>query len=330
MISLDPSLPIVSVIIPAYNSAAFLDVALCSVAEQSFRDFEVIVVDDHSTDGTKEMAVNLLQKLGLVGSVFARPKDFRKGAGGARNAGAAAARGRILAFLDSDDAWVPAHLGRAVAALGHGDSGIVAYCAEARASNPITGESHSIPFGGYSRIGECDMRQALLSGMIIPNVTLCVDAGAFHQAGGYAEDLACYEDWWLVLHLAGLGKFFVDPTIGCNVLIRENSLSNTKNSRGTHAMSTAMFRDALKFVRTNRKRGWLTKNEMRQLQEHVACFIATQLFSCLRARMLAESLAILGSIASEATRQPRLMLRILARTFSLSCGLVSSKLLRAR
>jgi glycosyltransferase involved in cell wall biosynthesis len=89
-----------SVIIPTYNRAALLCTALDSVFAQTFTDYEVIVVDDGSTDGTAAM----------VASYGGRVRYFQqqnKGPGAARNLGAQHATGEYLAFLDSDDLWFP-------------------------------------------------------------------------------------------------------------------------------------------------------------------------------------------------------------------------------
>src|SRR5690349_15888802 len=93
--------PLVSVIIPLYNKAPYLRRALESIASQTFADFEAIVVDDGSTDGSERIAAE-----------FADPR-FRvlrqpnRGPGSARNLGIAEARGELLAFLDADDEWLP-------------------------------------------------------------------------------------------------------------------------------------------------------------------------------------------------------------------------------
>jgi glycosyltransferase involved in cell wall biosynthesis len=94
-------LPLVSVIVPAYNAAAVLRDALRSVAHQTYPRWEAIVVDDGSTDATGD----------LVREFAARDARFRliqqpnAGVSAARNAGIAQARGEIIAFLDSDDFW---------------------------------------------------------------------------------------------------------------------------------------------------------------------------------------------------------------------------------
>jgi glycosyltransferase involved in cell wall biosynthesis len=89
-----------SVVIPTYNRAELLRIALDSVLAQTFTDYEVIVVDDGSTDGTWEQ----LQALGSRIHVL---HQQNAGPGAARNLGVAQARGDYVAFLDSDDLWFP-------------------------------------------------------------------------------------------------------------------------------------------------------------------------------------------------------------------------------
>jgi len=102
--------PAVSVIIPTYNRAALVGEALASVQAQSFRDFEVLVVDDGSTDATPEVLAAWREV-----RVLRHPR--RRGVSAARNTGVAFARGEWLAFLDSDDLWLPAKLARQMAYL---------------------------------------------------------------------------------------------------------------------------------------------------------------------------------------------------------------------
>ncbi|MBI4777213.1 MAG: glycosyltransferase [Deltaproteobacteria bacterium] len=92
-------MPLVSVIIPTYNRASRLEEAVRSVLDQTFRDFELIVVDDGSTDGTREM----LEGFGAGVKVLVQA---RSGVSAARNLGIEAARGPLIAFLDSDDLWL--------------------------------------------------------------------------------------------------------------------------------------------------------------------------------------------------------------------------------
>ena len=107
--------PTVSVVIPAYNSASLLPVAIGSVARQTFRDFEVIVVDDCSSDDTFVRAEELCRQHGLVHTVVRQERNG--GPSAARNRGVALARGTYVAFLDADDEWLPEKLARQVALM---------------------------------------------------------------------------------------------------------------------------------------------------------------------------------------------------------------------
>lgn len=107
--------PKVSVIIPAYNVAEFINEALDSVAAQKFRDLEIIVVNDGSPD-----TVALERTLRPHRENIIYIKQASLGAGAARNTAIKQARGEIIAFLDGDDLWLPDFLSSQVAFLGRG------------------------------------------------------------------------------------------------------------------------------------------------------------------------------------------------------------------
>ncbi len=95
--------PEVSVIVPTYNRRAMLIEAIDSVLAQSFREFELIVIDDGSTDGTVEHLASLAETIRIE-------RIEHRGPAAARNYGVAMARAPLIAFLDSDDLWAPAKL----------------------------------------------------------------------------------------------------------------------------------------------------------------------------------------------------------------------------
>jgi glycosyltransferase involved in cell wall biosynthesis len=109
----------VSVIIPSYNSAAYLPEAIESALGQTVPPLEVIVVNDGSTDGTARI---LDQYRGRIRSIF----QENRGLSAARNRGIAAARGDLIAFLDADDIWLPEKLEQQLACLAmHPRAGLV-------------------------------------------------------------------------------------------------------------------------------------------------------------------------------------------------------------
>jgi glycosyltransferase involved in cell wall biosynthesis len=95
--------PTVSVIIPTFNRSHLLEETLNSVLAQSFKDFEIIVVDDASTDGTQSL-------LNKYSSLITIVLDANQGVSYARNRGIEVAKGRYICFLDSDDLWEPKKL----------------------------------------------------------------------------------------------------------------------------------------------------------------------------------------------------------------------------
>jgi hypothetical protein len=106
--------PLVSVILPTYNRAAFLPQALAAIRAQALADWELIIVDDGSTDDTPAVVADLTR---AVPQLVRYHRQENRGASGARNAGLDHARGRYVAFYDSDDLWLPHHLADCVAAL---------------------------------------------------------------------------------------------------------------------------------------------------------------------------------------------------------------------
>jgi hypothetical protein len=96
-------MPQVSVIIPTYNHAQFLRGAIESVLHQSFKDYEIIIIDDGSTDSTQQVVKPYLKSCLYI-------YQENKGRGGARNTGLKKAQGEYIAFLDADDLWLPEKL----------------------------------------------------------------------------------------------------------------------------------------------------------------------------------------------------------------------------
>ena len=116
-------IPQVSIIIPAYNTAHLIAVCLDSIFSQTYRDFEVIVVNDGSPD-TAELERVLAPYLGKIVYIVQQNKR----AAGARNTAIKKARGEFLAFLDSDDSWLPDHLNSQMKLFAEDPALAMVYC----------------------------------------------------------------------------------------------------------------------------------------------------------------------------------------------------------
>ncbi|MFY9718201.1 MAG: glycosyltransferase [Candidatus Cybelea sp.] len=115
-------MPLVSVIVPLYNKAPYVLRALESVAAQAVEDFEVIVVDDGSTDGGGDIVA------GIPDSRFRLIRQANAGPGAARNRGLREARAPYVAFLDADDRWLPNFLSENVSILERHPSAAAVSC----------------------------------------------------------------------------------------------------------------------------------------------------------------------------------------------------------
>lgn len=183
--------PEISVVIPTYNRAGLLREAVDSALAQTFRDREIVVVDDGSTDATAEVLASYGDRIRAV-------RQENRGEAAARNRGIAEARGRWIAFLDSDDLWEPTALERVHAAAERDpDAGLVAMRARAvRADGTRTGRTH-----GKKSPGPSFTTRSLLmgdaGGILMPMVRrdLLVEAGGFDASIRSATDC----DMWLRL-----------------------------------------------------------------------------------------------------------------------------------
>ena len=184
-------MPRVSVIIPTYNRAALVQEAVASVLAQTYRDFELLVVDDCSTDGTREA----LAAWGGETQVLRLPA--RRGVSVARNAGIAAARGEWLAFLDSDDLWLTEKLARQMAFMGDQPRLLLSQTEETwvrrglRVNPPRTHKKEGGPIFLRS------LERCLVSPSAVVLHRRLIDAH-----GGFDEDLPAAEDYDLWLRLS--------------------------------------------------------------------------------------------------------------------------------
>jgi len=182
--------PLVSVIIPTYNRNAMVREAVASVLAQSYRDFELIVVDDGSTDGTAE---DLHSRFGASIRVMQQP---RRGVAAARNQGVRVARGDYIAFLDSDDTWLPRKLERQMEFMVAGDRRISQtdeiWIRNGRRVNPM--KKHRKSSG--------DVFRASLELCLVSPSAVILTCELFDAVGGFDDSFDVCEDYDLWLRIA--------------------------------------------------------------------------------------------------------------------------------
>jgi glycosyltransferase involved in cell wall biosynthesis len=186
--------PAVSVVIPTYNRAGSVGRAIKSVLEQTFQDFEVLIVDDCSTDNTEEVVRGFNDA-----RISYLLRDINGGAAAGRNTGIQAARGEHIAFLDSDDEWLPEKLEKQLAksnSVGRGTALIYTHVLlrdfkTGEVLKPINpsheGDVHDLLLR-KDFIGTCS------SVMIRTDVIKCL--------GGFDDGLTSREDWDLWMRIA--------------------------------------------------------------------------------------------------------------------------------
>ena len=113
-----PRGPLVSVIVPFWNARAFIEEAIASVLTQVFQPWELLLIDDGSSDGSTEIAKRFVERFPGRIQYFEHERHANRGVAASRNLGVRHASGQYIAFLDADDVWFPNKLARQTAILG--------------------------------------------------------------------------------------------------------------------------------------------------------------------------------------------------------------------
>jgi glycosyltransferase involved in cell wall biosynthesis len=197
--------PLVSVVIPVYNRAHLVGRAVSSVLAQSYGQIEIVIVDDASTDG-----------LTAALSAFTDPRlrcivhPVNRGAAAARNTGIEAARGELVAFLDSDDVWFTDKLAHQVAAMRGHPPEIVGHVCGYDCAKAGFRTRRIVPDWTPDNF----RRRQLFGCSCGPGTTLLCRRTIFSDIGLFDEELRRLEDWEWLLRLASRGyRLLSSPAI---------------------------------------------------------------------------------------------------------------------
>ncbi|NQT53538.1 glycosyltransferase family 2 protein [bacterium] len=183
-------MPTVSVVIPAYNAERFIRETVDSVLAQTYRDFEVVVVDDGSTDGTAAIVEAYGEPVRCIRQTNGGPST-------ARNRGIREARGPFVAFLDADDLWLPDKLAQQMPLFDDAGRVGLVYCRFERMDpdgQPLPTTPWDCPAG--------DVYYPMLERSYVPASCPIVRRECFDKVGAFPEDMSWAEDWHLWIRIA--------------------------------------------------------------------------------------------------------------------------------
>jgi glycosyltransferase involved in cell wall biosynthesis len=242
--------PAVTVVLPTYNRAGFLRGAFESLAAQTFTDWELVIVDDGSTDGTREGIDDYLRSHDRVRYVY----QANRGAYAARNRGVDEATGTYLAFFDSDDLWLPHHLERCVGALaGHPEiDWVFGACRQVDRATGVVLDPNTSYINGQPRpflslkadvsdglhiitdraVLECQISHGLYCGL-----QNSVMKRRLFEGRRFNDRFRVVEDELFVIRVLAAGArfaYFIDPHVIYQVHSENSSASATSSSLAKH------------------------------------------------------------------------------------------------
>lgn len=215
----------ISIIVPVYNAANYIQETIRTVVSQSCQDWELLLIDDCSRDGSVEVirkAINHYEKDGTAkGRIRLIAKQQNEGAAKARNTGIMEAKGRYIAFLDADDLWYPDKLQKELSFMQQNNAAFV-YCSYQ------FGDENAVPTGKTARVQRTLTYKEALSRTIIFTSTVLIDTQKVDSELILMPDIPSEDTatWWRILK-SGITACGLDELL---VIYRRpaNSLSSNK------------------------------------------------------------------------------------------------------
>jgi glycosyltransferase involved in cell wall biosynthesis len=223
--------PLVSVIVPTYGRPAMLERALSSILRQSYRQFEIVVVNDGGVD----VAENI-RRLDHEGRIKYVRHGSNLGLAAARNTGIGQARGKYVAYLDDDDVFYPDHLMTLVEYLEGHPAFMVAY-ADAAYVTQQRREHDYVETGREVRYSVDFDRERLLTQNYIPAPCILHRRDCLQQVGQFDPDLPRYEDWDLWIRMSRRFVFSHVKKVTCEVSWRVDHSTMTSQGVGPFGFS---------------------------------------------------------------------------------------------
>ncbi len=215
--------PLVSVILPTYNRAHLIEKSIKSVLDQTYTNFELLIIDDGSDDNTENVVKNIDDpRIKYIKCIE------NKGANVARNIGIDTAQGTYIAFQDSDDEWYIDKLEKQVTAMQEASPSIgVVYSGYWRMQG---NEKIYIPTETTIRL-EGDISYELLMSNFIGTPTMLIRKECFEKVGNFDEKLPRFQDWDLVIRFSKQYHFKYINEATMNAYIQTDSLTSNQQAQ---------------------------------------------------------------------------------------------------
>ena len=199
-------MPDVSVIIPTYNRAELLKRAIQSVLHQTYQDFDIVVIDDASTDDIRGMVESFNDD-----RIHYIRHGSNRGPSASRNTGIRATKAKYIAFIDSDDEWLPEKLEKQLAIFETASERVgVVYTAFWRIAEQ--GQTY-FPWLNMSQRGG-DIHDALMNENFITTSVVVIRRDCFEKTGMFDEGFPMWEDWELWIRVSKHYQFrFIDEAL---------------------------------------------------------------------------------------------------------------------
>jgi glycosyltransferase involved in cell wall biosynthesis len=218
--------PLASVIIPNYNHAQYVSDAIDSVLAQTYRNYEIIVVDDGSTDNSREVVTKFGERVQYI-------YQNNAGLSAARNTGIKASRGSLIGVLDADDMYEPDFLSTLVVALQENPAADGIYCGY----QFVDHQNNLLPQIEARFISHDKLYDALLDGNFFVPESIFLRRYVYEHVGLFDETLRACEDWDVWLRVTKKYKIIYSPNILTRHRILPGSMSTDPQRMLTHRLA---------------------------------------------------------------------------------------------
>ncbi|MFQ3574915.1 MAG: glycosyltransferase [Cytophagales bacterium] len=255
-------MPFFSVVIPCYNSSAYLRETLLALKNQSFKDFEVVLVDDNSTDDSFELAKSLFNEFGLIGKCVQKDiSQYPKGVSGARNMGIDLSSGTWICFLDSDDLFEKEKLAGCFDIISQNQQIKALHHAVVEFDDETGKELNKVVLNELKGIHE--KLPKLLSFNNICTSTVCFHRSLLQEIGNFNTNLNGIEDFYMWLLASKKTHWYYSVSCWTRYRVRAESLMGNKPLKH-------YFKQNMGLLAIVKNHPQFSKDEFRRLEKYLA------------------------------------------------------------